>query len=413
MLNDGTRAEVVTPQSEQDVFTHEQLQFGELLSRELLQLLTHLKDLIECKQTKPEIKQYEQKIKHIVDQIFNFLVQIFKERGYWDESEAATMERYISAAKEIVVFSLLAHLKFDSDWAKPSFHNEIHILAVIYAFLKVFFGLLKSEDIFQIRNTLNKWNQKSETSGSSTSPISLGKFALAMIIALAIHDLGNILETVQEEEGGGGENPKEIFHKVYHAKDAEERSKQIASVLISHKFNQAVGAEERSQVGVSVSISEADITKIIELVQYLIEQTKFQPTPSTESKQTPWWLLIQIIDQIGGNVVLLSTNPNYYVSAVAGLIIEILKVNAANGINLTNFLNFIVSRLKILVPDEEEAKKVLALLSGNEFSSLNEPKLNKADKENFAHIVEILKKAFPDHQVITDKTNQVSLTISQ
>ena len=308
-------------------------------------------------------------------------------------------------------FSLSTHLQFDSDWAKPSFHNEIHILAVIYAFLKVFFALLKSEDIFQIRNTLNTWNQKSETSGSSTSPITLGKFALAMIIALATHDLGNILETVQEEE----RNLKPSFHcnSFYKAADAEERSKQIASVLISHKFNQAVGAEERSQVGVSVSISEVDITKITELVTHLIEQTIFQPIPSTESKQTPWWLLIQIIDQIGGNVVLLSTNPNYYVSAVAGLIIEILTVRAANGINLTNFLNFIAPRLKILVPNKEKANEILALLSDKKFNLLTDPYLNQATEENFAHIVEILKKAFPDHQVITDETNQAFLTISQ
>ena len=411
MSNEGIRVEAGTPESKQNMLITEQLQFGELLSEELLQLLTHLKDLIECKQKTQEIEQYEQKIKHIVDLIFEFLVKILTEEGLWNESE----ENVKATAQKILEFSLSTHLQFDSHWAKPSYHNEIHILTVIYAFLKVFFALLKSEDIFQIRNTLNTWNQKSETSGSSTSPITLGKFALAMIIALATHDLGNILETVQEEE----RNLKPSFHcnSLYKAANAEERSKQIASVLISHKFNQAVGAEERSQVGVSVSISEVDITKITELVTHLIEQTIFQPTPSIESKQTPWWLLIQIIDQIGGNVVLLSTNPNYYVSAVAGLIIEILTVRAADKINLTNFLNFVAFRLNVFTTQgiitQKFAEKVLALLSGNEFSSLNEPKLNKADKENFAHIVEILKKAFPDHQVITDKTNQVSLRISQ
>ena len=368
----------------------------QLISKELLkQVLECLNTLITFKENQlQKSEQYKQEIENIVNQIFNFLVQIFKERGYWDESEAATMEKCISAAKEIVVFSLLAHLTFESSWNNPSYHNEIHILTVIYAFLKVFFALLKSEDIFQIRNTLNTWNQKSETSGSSTSPITLGKFALAMIIALATHDLGNILQEIQEQEG---ENPKPIFHEVYHAEDAEERSKAIASVLIT-KFYQVV--------------DEAKIQQIIGLVQHLIEQTKFQPNPNPTEKET-WWLLVQIIDQIGGNVVLLSTNPNYYVSTVAGLIIEILTVRAANGINLTNFLNFIAPRLKILVPDEEEAKKILALLSDKKFNLLTDPYLNQATEENFDYIVEILKKAFPDHQVITDKTNQVSLTISQ
>jgi len=387
----------------------------QLTSKELLkQVLKCLNTLITFKENQLQKSElYKQEIENIVNQIFNFLVQIFKERGYWDESEAAAMERCIPAAKEIVVFSLLAHLTFESSWNNPSYHNEIHILAVICAFLEIL-PTLGHDDIFAIENTLNTWNQNRK------SKITLAEFTIAMIIALAAHDLGNILETVQEEE----RNLKPSFHcnSFYKAADAEERSKQIASVLISHKFNQAVGAEERSQVGVSVSISEADITKIIELVQHLIEQTKFQPTPSTESKQTPWWLLIQIIDQIGGNVVLLSTEllekpactkPNYYVSTVAGLIIEMFQAGRDTPINLDDFLNFIVSRLKILVPDEEEAKKILALLSGQQFNLLTDPYLNRATEGNFAYIVEILKKVFPGRQVITNETNQVSLTISQ
>ena len=390
MLNEGAKVEAGTPELEQNMPITEQLQFGELLSEELLQLLTHLKDLIECKQKTQEIEQYEQKIKHIVDLIFEFLVKILTEEGLWNESE----ENVKATAQKILEFSLLTHLQFDSNWAKPSFHNEIHILAVICAFLEIL-PTLRHDDIFAIENTLNTWNHESEISESSTSPITLAEFTIAMIIALAIHDLGNILQKIQEQEG---ENPKPIFHKVYNAEDAEERSKAIASVLIT-KFYQVV--------------DEAKIQQIIGLVQHLIEQTIFQPIPSTESKQTPWWLLIQIIDQIGGNVVLLSTNSNYYVSAVAGLIIEIFQAGRDTPINLNDFLNFIVSRLEILVPDEKEAEKVLALLSGNGFSSLNEPKLYQANEKNFAHIVEILKKAFPDHQVITDKTNQVSLRISQ
>jgi len=362
-------------------------------SKELLkQVLKCLNKLITFKENQLQKSElYKQEIENIVNLIFEFLVKILTEEGLWNESE----ENVKATAQKILEFSLSTHLQFDSDWAKPSFHNEIHILAVIYAFLKVFFALLKSEDIFQIRNTLNTWNQKSETSGSSTSPITLGKFALAMIIALAIHDLGNILQAIQEQEG---KNPKAIFHEVYHAEGAEERSKAIASVLIT-KFYQVV--------------DEAKIQQIIGLVQHLIEQTKFQPNPNLTEKGA-WWLLVQIIDQIGGNVVLLSTNPNYYVSAVAGLIIEILTVRAANEINLTNFLNFIAPRLEILVPNKEKANEILALLSNQQFNLLANH-LNQANKNNFAHIVEILKKAFPDHQVsvCTNETNQTFLTISQ
>jgi len=360
-------------------------------SKELLkQVLKCLNKLITFKENQLQKSElYKQEIENIVNLIFEFLVKILTEEGLWNESE----ENVKATAQKILEFSLSTHLQFDSDWAKPSFHNEIHILAVICAFLEIF-PTLRHDDIFAIENTLNTWNHKSETSESSTSPITLAEFTIAMIIALAIHDLGNILQEIQEQEG---ENPKPIFHEVYHAEDAEERSKAIASVLIT-KFYQVV--------------DEAKIQQIIGLVQHLIEQTKFQPNPNLTEKGA-WWLLVQIIDQIGGNVVLLSTNPNYYVSAVAGLIIEILTVRAANGINLTNFLNFIAPRLKILVPDEEEAKKILALLSDKKFNLLTDPYLNQATEENFDYIVEILKKAFPDHQVITDKTNQVSLTISQ
>ena len=400
MSNEGIRVEAGTPESKQNMLITEQLQFGELLSEELLQLLTHLKDLIECKQKKQEIEQYEQKIKHIVDLIFEFLVKILTEEGLWNESE----ENVKATAQKILEFSLSTHLQFDSDWAKPSFHNEIHILAVTYAFLKVFFALLKSEDIFQIKNTLNTWNQESETSESSTSPITLAEFTIAMIIALAIHDLGNILQAIQEQEG---KNPKAIFHEVYNAEGAEERSKAIASVLIT-EFYQAV--------------DEAKIQQIKRLVQHLIEQTKFQPNPNLTEKGA-WWLLVQIIDQIGGNMVLLSTElleepactkPNYYVSAVAGLIIEIFQAGRDKPINLDDFLNFIAPRLKILVPEEEKANEILALLSNQQFNLLANH-LNQANKNNFAHIVEILKKVFPNRQVsvYTNETNQTFLTISQ
>jgi len=382
MLNSKNKREVY--QGNQMASESEQPESKELLK----QVLECLKTLITFKENQPQkSEQYKQEIENIVNLIFEFFVKILTEKGLWNESEENVKE----TARRILEFSLLTHLQFDSDWAKPSYHNEIHILAVICAFLEIL-PTLRHDDIFAIENTLNAWNQNSETSGSSTSPITLGEFALAMIMALTTHDLGNILETVQEE----GENPKAIFHKVYHAEGAEERSKAIASVLIT-KFYQAV--------------DEAKIQQIIGLVQHLIEQTIFQPIPSIESKQTPWWLLIQIIDQIGGNVVLLSTNPNYYVSAVAGLIIEILKVRTTDRINLTNFLNFVAFRLNVLITEviitQEFAEKVLALLSGNGFSSLNEPNLNQANKENFAYIVEILEKVFPGCQVrfYTNETN--------
>jgi hypothetical protein len=390
MLNSNNKRKVY--QGNQMVSESEQPESKELLK----QVLECLKTLITFKENQPQkSEQYKQEIENIVNLIFEFFVKILTEKGLWNESEENVKE----TARRILEFSLLTHLQFDSDWAKPSYHNEIHILAVICAFLEIL-PTLRHDDIFAIENTLNTWNQNSETSGSSTSPITLGEFALAMVMALATHDLGNILETVQEE----GENPKAIFHKVYHAEGAEERSKAIASVLIT-KFYQAV--------------DEAKIQQIIGLVQHLIEQTIFQPTPSIESKQTPWWLLIQIIDQIGGNVVLLSTNPNYYVSTVAGLIIEILKVRTTDGINLTNFLNFVAFRLNVLITEviitQEFAEKVLALLSGNGFSSLNEPSLNQANKKNLAYIVKILGEVFPGCQVrvYTNETNQVSLRISQ
>jgi len=390
MLNSKNKREVY--QGNQMASESEQPESKELLK----QVLECLKTLITFKENQPQkSEQYKQEIENIVNLIFEFFVKILTEKGLWNESEENVKE----TARRILEFSLLTHLQFDSDWAKPSYHNEIHILAVICAFLEIL-PTLRHDDIFAIENTLNTWNQNSETSGSSTSPITLGEFALAMVMALATHDLGNILETVQEE----GENPKAIFHKVYHAEGAEERSKAIASVLIT-KFYQAV--------------DEAKIQQIIGLVQHLIEQTIFQPIPSIESKQTPWWLLIQIIDQIGGNVVLLSTNPNYYVSTVAGLIIEILKVRTTDGINLTNFLNFVAFRLNVFITQviitQEFAEKVLALLSGNGFSSLNEPSLNQANRENFACIAEILGKVFPGCQVrvYTNETNQVSLRISQ
>ena len=373
----------------------------QLTSKELLeQVLKCLNTLITFKENQlQKSEHYKQEIENTVNLIFEFLVKILTEEGLWNESE----ENVKATAQKILEFSLLTHLQFDSNWAKPSFHNEIHILAVICAFLEIL-PTLRHDDIFAIENTLNTWNHESEISESSTSPITLAEFTIAMIIALAIHDLGNILQAIQEQEG---KNPKPIFHEVYNAEGAEERSKAIASVLIT-EFYQAV--------------DEAKIQQIKRLVQHLIEQTKFQPNPNLTEKGA-WWLLVQIIDQIGGNMVLLSTElleepactkPNYYVSAVAGLIIEMFQAGRNTPINLDDFLNFIAPRLKILVPEEEKANEILALLSNQQFNLLANH-LNQATEENFAYIVKILKKVFPGRQVsvCTNETNQAFLTISQ
>ena len=62
MLNEGTKVEAGTPELEQNMPITEQLQFGELLSEELLQLLTHLKDLIECKQKNKKLNNMNKKL---------------------------------------------------------------------------------------------------------------------------------------------------------------------------------------------------------------------------------------------------------------------------------------------------------------------------------------------------------------
>jgi len=348
-----------------------------------LRELVYLKQEIRQETEERGKEEYKEKIERIIDLIFNYLTQILSNLDGWEKSK-------LEKAKEIVRFSLFAHLDFESTWDNPSFHNEIHILAVICAFLEILTPL-KGNDIFEIEDTLNQWNEKNKTK------ITLVEFAIAMVVALATHDLGNILVEIKEEEEG---NLRPTFHQFYKAANAEERSQAIASTLITH-FNPT-----------------RDNNRIV-LVTHLIEQTKFQPQPGVEKKDEPWWLLVQIIDQIGGNVVLLSTNPNYYVSAVAGLIIEIAKANNNTiQINLTNFLNFVASRLQTFVAnniiDSDSANQVLVLLSGGQFNSLQDPGINQVNQTNFQEIVAILTQVFPETSislVIDQENGQTNLVI--
>ena len=328
------------------------------LERLLTEILDTLSELIELKQLGQQPNErYKGNIEYIINLILNFLTKF--------TSSNEDIKDLLETTKQVLEFSVLTHLEFDSLWAKPSFHNEIHVLAVICAFLKALFALPNNQDIFQIQNNLIERNRTCESSESYPDPIALNEFALAVVMALATHDLGNILQEIKQPEE---RKPKPIFHRTYNAKNAETRSQQIASTLIK-KFS-------------SKTADQAKIQQIIKLVQYLIKQTEFEQNPDL-TKERLWWLLIQIIDQIGGNVILLKhSNTNYYVIAVAGLIGEICVQDSSIPINLESFLKFVPNRLQVLTQniiqtDPDFPQKVLILLLSTDPScSPNDLNLN-------------------------------------
>jgi hypothetical protein len=244
-------------------------------------------------------------------------------------------EKISSKAEKIIQLSLKFHKEFDRRWKEEkrhfsSYHNENHIQATIEAATRLINkAFIEGIDPLDLRDDLQKWNKE-----NPSAQITESEFLEVVCLAFSMHDLGNIAYGVKFDEKG---NLQLDYLNGYTAKGAEERSIQIAREII-----------EKSE------LDEEKKKRYLPLIEYLIAQTVFKPQkPSQEDKNKPFYIFVQVVDQIGGNLF----NRQSTEEIVFGLIEEGIFEKGGFEFDPHRFFNFVNLRLPELV-GEEKAKMI-------------------------------------------------------
>jgi len=234
-------------------------------------------------------------------------------------------------AEKIIQLSLKFHKEFDTRWKEEkrhlaSYHNENHIQATIEAATQLINKAFSGEmDPLGLREDFQKWNQE-----NSNAQITESEFLEAVCLAFSMHDLGNIAYGLKVDEKGVLQPD---YLDGYTAKGAEERSIQIAREII-----------EKS------GLDEEKKRRYLPLIEYLINQTVFKPQkPSQEDKNKSFYIFVQVVDQIGGNLF----NHQKTDEIVFGLIEESVFEKGGFEFNPYRSFNFVNLRLPDLVGDEK------------------------------------------------------------
>ena len=238
-------------------------------------------------------------------------------------------------AEKIIQLSLKFHKEFDRRWKEEkrhsaSYHNENHIQATIEAATqlinKAFNGKI---DPLDLRGDLQRWNQ-----ANPNAKITESEFLEAVCLAFSMHDLGNIAYGLKVDEKGVLQPD---YLDGYTAKGAEERSIQIAREII-----------EKS------GLDKEKKKRYLPLIEYLINQTVFKPEkPSQEDKNKPFYIFVQVVDQIGGNLFNTQSREESIFGLVEENVFEKYKEGETFVFNPYRFFNFVNLRLPDLVGDEK------------------------------------------------------------
>lgn len=161
-----------------------------------------------------------------------------------------------------------------------TFHDEMHEVAVGLAgekYLKKIQQRVFADDPLQVRISTDTHFEKAKYSALVQKKI----VQTATRLFAFFHDKGNNYEIT-------GSPPSAIRRIKHSAVDAEARSKLILSFC----------AKETS------SMSNEIMQSILQLVALFIEHSIYDPKKeiTDESIATPFWLYIQSIDQLGGNI---------------------------------------------------------------------------------------------------------------
>ncbi len=235
-----------------------------------------------------------------------------------------------NSAATIIARCIAMHELFDKEWDKPSYHNQFHVMAALET-VDAVFDSCNISDPLELKAQMRAWN----AANPEHAVTDLALLKQAFRIAFACHDVGNI--TADEPINNNGEV---VFADAYRSKGAEDRSKVVASRFI----DDVVGEHPHKET-------------ISKLVEHVIDQTKFGIGQRTD---TPFWLLVQSIDQIGS--AYFSTRSN--AQLVAGLIQE---ENGNWNMSLRSMIEFTNNRMNQLFADEEKRTAVYALFEANRY----------------------------------------------
>lgn len=187
----------------------------------------------------------------------------------------------------------------------------------------------ENNDPLGIKGDLEKWNNE-----HPNLKIKDNEFSFVVRMAFAAHDLGNIAS-------GFDENGNIVFLDKYQAKDAEERSKEIAKFLISQS-----------------SLDDDQKRRFLPLITHLIDQTKYFFDEGGKDKL--FARFVRVVDQIGGNLFS-KDYPNDQQDLSLGVLYETIYEKGESTFTPNVLFNFVVNRFPELVEDENLRNNILRI----------------------------------------------------
>lgn len=216
------------------------------------------------------------------------------------------------------------HVDFERTKTGKSFHNIDHIKAVEGA-AEATLDKIDTNDTFRLNMALSSWNARRSPRTQATQ-VEMG---MAIKIAAATHDLGNIVDTLGFSDNGFV--PR--FNKAYKSKGAEERSIQVARTLMT-----------------GMGFSKKSLDSILPLVEHLIGETTY----NFSGTGTGFAPFMRTVDQIGNALY----NPTDYAN---NLLYEMVGENPEATFVPYDHFNFANSRFDYLIPNEGMRTRILEL----------------------------------------------------
>jgi hypothetical protein len=261
----------------------------------------------------------------------------------------------LSSGEDIYQRALQLHDTFDAQvWKRqPSFHNKFHIESLRQAFTPLFEQRNESDPL-DIRGNLDAWNQR-----HPQAQIHEDELPEVFTIAIACHDLGNIIDAESFTTHPDGQFNFKYLTEGYTEAHAEERSKIIAERLIQA----TTFPVEKESLG-------AKQARYTQFVKHIIDQTKYLKDPKTMDfpNDDSFRTITETLDQLGTHFFRTDSIQN----PVKGLLLEKNAENLRDiekkpetkpliiG-NPANFVNWVEIQFPKLVPDEEKRTEIIRI----------------------------------------------------
>jgi hypothetical protein len=254
-----------------------------------------------------------------------------------------------STVGEILNYCLNLHQQFDSlKWRRPSFHNKLHVLAVLKATTIYFKALESGRDPLSVRKHLELWNYHHK--GAEIK--NLDELLEVMTIAIACHDLGNFMIPPVSRDKALNEHLfldrycacNALYKNNFIEDDAEARSSRLAMTATT-----------------MLNLHPDKIRRYIPLVIYLIHHTRYQNQPKNNGE--PFSEFMPSMDQAASTLINNGEQQEVILKSIIGLMFEQVWENPSFEDNPRRSMNFIVARLPKLIPNEEKRAELYEIFN--------------------------------------------------